>query len=97
PRQPLCSYTTLFRSYSADANHAVNIGLLDAMFEEARLSDDELTLIRSVAAAERRAIEQGDGRSPKLKCCGGLFWKRGRSERVARDRKSTRLNSSHVK
>lgn len=72
--------------YSKDAAHAVEVGRIDASFEEPRLTPDEMTLIMRVAEAERRDVERGIVCSPKLKYCSGLFWARGKAERVARKR-----------
>lgn len=72
--------------YSEQVRHKIRAALQEERQNAARLSADEMVLILSVARTARLAVEAGDLCSPKLKYCGGMFWPRGKSERIARKR-----------
>lgn len=69
--------------YSVEVARAVNCAALEERFDEPRLTDQEIALLKSVARAERSAIARGDGCAPQLKYCGGTFWPRSRSAYLA--------------
>ena len=64
---------------------------------EVPLSDDELKQmeIDAAAAAERKAVEEAEA-AAKAAAKAELLAKLGITEDEAKDRKSTRLNSSHT-
>ena len=72
--------------YAEEVHRRVNVAQREETYLEARLTPDELTLIMNVGRAQLRQLEHGDICSPKLKYCGGLFWPRGKAERIARKR-----------
>lgn len=72
--------------YSKDVHHMINAARSEEEQAEPRLTPDELTLILSVARAERADVVRGQLCSPKLKYCGGMFWAKGKPERIARKR-----------
>lgn len=70
-------------SYSAEVARAVNCARLYEGFEEPALTIQEIELLTAVARAERAAASTGDGCSPQLKYCSGLFWPKSRSAYLA--------------
>ena len=70
-------------SYSEDVVRAVSCARLYEGFEEPALTTQEIELLKAVARAERAAASSGDGRSPQLKYCSGLFWPKSRSAYLA--------------
>src|SRR5690606_41301737 len=90
PRSPLCPYTTLFRSIdelfgkgTATALNATKVSVRAPVTNTQRMS--------FMAMLERLDVEEGRTR-PKV-----VFNSRTGTVVVGEDRKSTRLNSSHVK
>ena len=75
--------------YAHEANRAVNVALAEETYLEAALSQDELTLLINIGRAQLRQLERGDTCRPKLKYCSGMFWARGKAERIARKRLDT--------
>src|SRR3712207_7683316 len=82
PRSTLFPYTTLFRSSQSFA-HQVRVGVeLEAGALFARWNDDETAPLQAVGQLMERRHLRRDGR--------------GAAGKQERDRKSTRLNSSHA-
>src|SRR5438874_2908020 len=82
PRPTLFPYTTLFRSLDAGGDHPG--GRARALLLPGRRAD--------AGARRRPRAQSGDDRRPRL---AGVL-EVDRRAQLGRDRKSTRLNSSHV-
>lgn len=78
-------------NYAQEAANFVLVGNIDRKQNEAKLTDLELALIKSVALAERRALERRETCSPKLKYCSPAlgFWPKSRAAYLAYKRLGT--------
>src|SRR5690606_42160154 len=90
------SYTTLFRSALRYAMERKQFGkpIVEHQLIQAMLADSktEAYAARTMVLDAARRKDEGENVSMQAACCK-LFC----AEMVGRDRKSTRLNSSHVK
>lgn len=72
--------------YAAEAQRAINVGMMHDRAAEMALTTEEARLLLAVANAERANWASGDTCAPKLKYLRLWPWRRGKIERVARKR-----------
>src|SRR5438034_2676293 len=86
PRSTLFPYTTLFRSLVEEAVERLARDALDRLHQHDR-AQVRVAVLRSRRVEERRRVDERQG---------GAARRRRIVQREIRDRKSTRLNSSHT-
>src|SRR5256885_15498174 len=91
PRSTLFPYTTLFRSAALHIVRPVvmKVECRAVIYQpEILVPDEYVRVARRAIHVRREGVEPDDSRSQ--------FWRRLVNQRIERDRKSTRLNSSHL-
>ena len=72
--------------YAYEVHKSVNVASAEDKAQNARLTEDEITLIINVGRAVLRQLEHGNTCAPKLKYCRGMLWPRGKAYRSAKKR-----------